>query len=122
MRRFCDKYNGIWPGTDITGTGTEMKLVAAIQEEIRQKVSAEIHPKISALTSAFVAYLKEPRYLSPLTISELASLFTAFYNDLYGLVFNIYAQLTLCKRQLIQNSALFANDLATYDYLNAIAH
>ena len=122
MRRFCDKYNGIWPGTDITGTGTGMKLVAAIQEEIRQKVSAEIHPKISALTSAFVAYLKEPRYLSPLTISELASLFTAFYNDLYGLVFNIYAQLTLCKRQLIQNSALFANDLATYDYLNAIAH
>lgn len=99
-----------------------MTLVGTISEEVLQKTESELHPKVSALVSAFVAYLKEPRYQNPLTISELAALFGAFYQDLYGLVFNIYAQLTLCKRQLIQNSPLFAKDLKTYDYLNAIAH
>lgn len=105
-----------------TWIAPRMTLVGTISEEVLQKTESELHPKVSALVSSFVAYLKEPRYQNPLTISELASLFGSFYQDLYGLVFNIYAQLTLCKRQLIQNSQLFAKDLKTYDYLNAIAH
>lgn len=107
---------------DTTWIALRMTLVGTITEEVLHKTESELHPKVSALVSAFVAYLKEPRYQNPLTISELASLFGAFYQDLYGLIFNIYAQLTLCKRQLIQNSPLFAKDLKTYDYLNAIAH
>lgn len=99
-----------------------MTLVGAIQDECLQNVETELHPKVSALVSAFVTYLKEPRYQNPLTILELASLFQTFFHDLHGLVFNIYAQLTLCKRQLIQNSLLFAEDPKTYDYLNAIAN
>lgn len=99
-----------------------MKLVGTISDEVLLNIETELNPKVAALVSAFVAYLKEPRYQNPLTISELASLFNAFYHDLYGLVLSLYAQLTLCKRALIQNSPLFANDLRTYDYLNAIAH
>lgn len=99
-----------------------MTLVDTITNEVTSNVDSDLHPKISALVGAFVTYLKEPRYQNPLTLSELATLFKAFYKDLYGLVFNIYAQLTQCKRQLIQNSLLFASDLQTYDYLNAIAH
>lgn len=99
-----------------------MTLVSTILDEVEQLLREELHPKVTSLVSAFVAYLKVPRYQNPLTISELASLFEAFSNDLKGLVFNIYAQLTLCKRQLIQKSPLFANDLQSYDYLNAIAH
>lgn len=104
------------------GNPAEMTLVGAIQEECLQNVETELHPKVAALVTAFVAYLKEPRYQNPLTILELASLFQAFFHDLHGLVFNIYAQLTLCKRQLIQNSVLFAEDPTKYDYLNAIAN
>ncbi|KAM9926700.1 hypothetical protein OXX80_010509, partial [Metschnikowia pulcherrima] len=56
-------------------------LIAEV-DEITEK---DLHPKVDALVSAFVAYLKEPRYQNPLTLIELKKLFDAFYEDLNSL-------------------------------------
>lgn len=90
-----------------------------VDEVAAQKV---LHPKVEALVSAFIAYLKEPRYKNPLTLAELSHLFQEFYKDLTSLVCNVYTQLNTNKRALLQNSEVFRSDTATFDYLNAIAN
>ncbi|KAF8002585.1 hypothetical protein HF325_003550 [Metschnikowia pulcherrima] len=93
-------------------------LIAEV-DEITEK---DLHPKVDALVSAFVAYLKEPRYQNPLTLIELKKLFDAFYDDLNSLVFHIYTQLNTNKRQLLKRSEIFKLDPKQFDYLNAIAN
>lgn len=93
-------------------------LIAEV-DEITEK---DLHPKVDALVSAFVAYLKEPRYQNPLTLIELKKLFDAFYEDLNSLVFHIYTQLNTNKRQLLKRSGIFKLDPKQFDYLNAIAN
>lgn len=99
-----------------------MSVLSAIQQEVHDTVSGGIHPAVLALVDAFIAYLKEPRYLNPLGLSELGLLFANFWADLNLLVTYIYTQLNLNKRQLLANLALFQNDPEKFDYLVALAN
>ncbi|KAF3985910.1 hypothetical protein FT663_02948 [Candidozyma haemuli var. vulneris] len=99
-----------------------MSVLGAITSEVHDNVSAGIHPSVSALVDAFLAYLKEPRYSNPLGLSDLGSLFANFYADLNSLVIYIYTQSNSNKRQLLANSTLFQNDSKTFDYLVALAN
>lgn len=99
-----------------------MTLPSHILAEVHRLTAAEIHPKVTALVQAFVAYLKEPRYLNPLTLAELLSLFQAFFADLNSLAIYIYTQLNTNKRQLLQRSDVFRERSAEFDYLGAIAN
>lgn len=98
-----------------------MSVLDTIAAEVHDNVSTELHPTVSALVDAFLAYLKEPRYSNPLGLGELALLFANFYADLNSLVIYIYTKLNLNKRQLLQKLALFQNDPKTFDYLVALA-
>lgn len=92
--------------------------------DIRDEVASAstVHPLISALTQGFVRYLREPRFLTPLTLEELKVLFSNFYDDLNGLVLNVYTQSNSCKKRLIAQLAHFNAQPHHYDYLLAIAH
>lgn len=96
-------------------------LLSKILAEVHENVATGIHPTVAALTDAFLNYLKEPRYQNPLSLSELARLFSAFYADLNSLVINIYTHLNTNKRQLLSASKIFQNDPKQFDYLLAIA-
>lgn len=98
-----------------------MSIFNDILVEVHENISSSIHPTISALVNAFTNSLKEPRYQNPLALPELASLFSAFYDDLNSLVVYIYTQLNTNKRLLLANSRIFQNDPERYDYLTALA-
>lgn len=97
-------------------------LLQDLVAEVNQLTEKDLHPKVDGLVSAFLNYLKEPRYQNPLTLGELKELFDAFYEDLNSLVFHIYTQLNTNKRQLLQKSHVFKLEPKTFDYLNAIAN
>lgn len=99
-----------------------MSTLAQVTQEVTDTIAAGIHPMVSALVHAFIAYLKEPRYQNPLTLQELASLFREFYAHLNSLCIHIYTQLNTNKRQLLRKSALFCGQPDVYDYLLAIAN
>ncbi|OBA20170.1 hypothetical protein METBIDRAFT_79453 [Metschnikowia bicuspidata var. bicuspidata NRRL YB-4993] len=97
-------------------------LLQDLVAEVSEFTAKDLHPKVSGLVSAFLTYLKEPRYQNPLALGELRELFDAFYEDLVSLVFHIYTQLNTNKRQLLQRSHVFKLDPVSFDYLNAIAN
>lgn len=97
----------------------------SILPEINSEVQANlrhVHPQINQLIQAFLKYLKEPRYQSPLTLPELARLFLIFFKDLLSLIINIYSQSNANKRQLLSNSRFFKLDAKKFDYLIAISN
>ncbi|ODV82173.1 uncharacterized protein CANTADRAFT_39137, partial [Suhomyces tanzawaensis NRRL Y-17324] len=86
------------------------------------KSSLDLKSQVTSLIALFLKYLKEPRYQSPLTISELSSLFHYFYKDLNALVIHAYTLSNSTKKQLIALSATFNQNPKTFDYLLAIAN
>lgn len=94
--------------------------LAAIKEEVESNTT--FHSQISALTQAFIRYLREPRYQAPLSLDELKILFNSFYDDLVGLIVNIYTQSNSCKKKLISQLKHFSDHPLHYDYLLAIAN
>lgn len=97
------------------------KLLQILEEEVRGN-SDNLNGQISQLVQSFIKYLKEPRYQSPLTLPELALLFTNFYKDLNSLVINLYTQSNSVKKQLISSSEYFKTHPDDFDYLLAIAN
>lgn len=97
------------------------KLLLILEEEVRDN-SVHMNEQISQLVQSFIKYLKEPRYQSPLTLPELALLFSNFYKDLNSLVINLYTQSNSVKKQLISSSEYFRIHADDFDYLLAIAN
>lgn len=94
-------------------------LVGVIDNEARAPPG--LHPQILLLVTAFLRYLKEPRYQLPLTLPELLRLFQLFSKDLNLVVIHLYTQLNTNKRQLLASLAHFAAHPHQFDYLLAIA-
>lgn len=97
------------------------KLLLILEEEVCGN-SVHMNEQISQLVQSFIKYLKEPRYQSPLTLPELALLFSNFYKDLNSLVINLYTQSNSVKKQLISSSEYFRTHADDFDYLLAIAN
>lgn len=100
---------------------SQYSILPDINNEVHDNLH-HIHPQINQLIQAFLKYLKEPRYQSPLTLPELARLFLIFYKDLLSLTINIYSQTNSNKRQLLSNSKFFKLEPKKFDYLIAISN
>lgn len=101
---------------------SDYQLILIVSNEVHSNICQHLHPSVSQLVSGFIKYLKEPRYQSPLTLSELSRLFQSFYQDLNSLIINIYTQSNSNKRNLLSNSQYFGENPKDFDYLLAIAN
>lgn len=99
----------------------EYEVVKLLQEEIT-KDPPPVNAAVTQLVNGFVRYLKEPRYQSPLTLSELSVLFHNFYQDLNSTVITVYTQSNSIKKQLISNCRYFKQNPHQFDYLLSIAN
>lgn len=99
----------------------EYELIDILANEAKSDV-VPLHPQLGLLVQAFIRYLKEPRFQSPLTILELSELFRKFYQDLNTLTINVYSQSNSNKKQLISNSQHLKSCPELFDYLLAIAN
>lgn len=100
---------------------SEYELIDILGTEAKSDV-VPLHPQLGLLVQAFIRYLKEPRFQSPLTIIELSELFRKFYQDLNTLTINVYSQSNSNKKQLISNSQHLKSCPELFDYLLAIAN
>lgn len=95
-------------------------ILLSLEDEVKEDTVFD--PKVSSLVNLFIKYLKEPRYQSPLTISELSKLFQLFFKDLNALVLGLYTQSRTTKKELIAKSSYFNKHPHQFDYLLAIAN
>lgn len=102
-------------------TSSKYELLLILNLEAKENCE-NLNIQVSQLVQSFLKYLKEPRYQSPLTLPELATLFSNFYKDLNSLVVNLYTQSNSIKKQLIASSEHFRNHGDEFDYLLAIAN
>lgn len=100
---------------------TYHRLLQILEDEVHGS-SNKLNGQINQLVQSFIKYLKEPRYQSPLTLPELALLFSNFYKDMNSLVINLYTQSNSVKKQLISSSEHFRTHPDDFDYLLAIAN
>ncbi|CAN3362304.1 hypothetical protein DICA2_E02828 [Diutina catenulata] len=100
----------------------EYPMVALLEVETLNAIAENPHPNVTQLLGAITKYLREPRYASPLTITELSDLFQILYRDLYSVVIGTYTQSNSLKKSLIAHSDYFNNHPKIFDYLLAIAN